>query len=108
MAYKKTVLLDAKALEKIANKKIPLPVVSNLVDNVALSLLSLLKTKNAWLSVGFSAFYGFLADGVAKEEKFWKDSLILILQKKIKGVQVTIEENTKSDYPKAYRTIKRV
>lgn len=108
MAYKKTVLFNANAVEKIANKKIPLPVANNLIDGIVVSILPKLKTGSTWLGLGFTAFYGFVADGVAKEEKFWRDSLVLILKKKIKGVQVTIEENTKSDYPKAYRTVKRV
>lgn len=43
----------------------------------------------------------------SRQEAWWKDSAIMILRGRIRGVKSTVTSNRTGDYPKVYRTLER-
>lgn len=66
------------------------------------------RRKNKPLIHLFRTPLGFHLYDVNRQESWWRDSLLMIVQNQISCVRVTHIRNTTSDYPAAYLIIERI
>lgn len=80
---------------------------SNPISDPAVAAATKLLTKSNLLSVIATATTWAAGDLMGRQTAYWKDSAIMILKGKIRGVKLTIKPNCTSNYPAVYKKYTR-
>ncbi|MBN3524549.1 hypothetical protein [Paenibacillus apiarius] len=94
-------MLTKETIEKLADKKVP-STGSAGFDAIIVGIALAMTKANFWTSLAVSAVAGFSQDLASRKAEYYEGVLKRIAKGEIKGLRVTITQNTKSSYPAAF------